>query len=399
MPFLHKTIEIVQELLDHNHDDVRRTSFATMFRILRTVYKMHHEGLQWQPGVPCTYQFHGDVVHLGQIVMKDSLGALENEEERSVVSEVIEQLTESLKLMGPALIAQLLQPLCGHVLNILERKAVCQSADLDDDDAVNGDDDEDQAEYDAIIIANTADLIGTMALTVGESFATYVGHFWPHLAKYYKPSKPVADRSMVIGLIGEIAGGLCKQIDPFCSEMLQMTVNATEDSDPEVRSNAAFATGMICGGTGIDLSSHYPQILMKLAPLFSGQPDDLITDNACGALSRMIMAQPQAVPLDQVLPVLMQNIPLKKDFAENETVIKCLYGLWQQQNPLLAQNLPHIVQLLATILSDERQRSGLKPATLEVCSLWARSIKDTTAFQQTIAGMQQDSRAKILTFL
>lgn len=39
------------------------------------------------------------------------------------------------------------------------------------------------------------------------------------------------------------------------------------------------------------------------------------------------MAAPAAVPMEQVLPVLLSALPLKTDRSENEAVYTCLLGL------------------------------------------------------------------------
>lgn len=56
------------------------------------------------------------------------------------------------------------------------------------------------------------------------------------------------------------------------------------------------------------------------------------TDNAAGAVARLIIARPEAVPLDQVLPVFLNSLPLKADYAENEPVFNCLFQLFRVNN-------------------------------------------------------------------
>jgi hypothetical protein len=104
--------------------------------------------------------------------------------------------------------------------------------------------------------STTADLIGGLAMAVGEQFAVCFQHFWRHIAKYYKPTKPVSDRSMAIGIIGEVASGIKKEVTPMTKDLLQLTVTALSDVDEEVRSNAAFATGAILYHTQVDLSAY-----------------------------------------------------------------------------------------------------------------------------------------------
>ena len=76
-------------------------------------------------------------------------------------------------------------------------------------------------------------------------------------------------------------------------------------------------------------------ILQRMHPLFTNQPVPEVTDNACGAVCRMITAGGAQLPLDKVLPVLLSALPLQKDFIENETVFKTLLGLIREGNPVV----------------------------------------------------------------
>lgn len=84
-----------------------------------------------------------------------------------------------------------------------------------------------------------------------------------------------------------------------------MLFSALSDSDHQVQSNGAFATGMLVENSEADLSSQYMNLLSALRPLFDvaeGSPSARFNarDNATGAVSRMILKNTSAVPLDQV---------------------------------------------------------------------------------------------------
>lgn len=50
---------------------------------------------------------------------------------------------------------------------------------------------------------------------------------------------------------------------------------------------------------------YYNDILRGLYPLFGeSEPDNAVRDNAAGAVARMIMVQPQLVPLNQVIIII-----------------------------------------------------------------------------------------------
>ncbi|CAG8833327.1 3057_t:CDS:2, partial [Racocetra persica] len=123
------------------------------------------------------------------------------------------------------------------------------------------------------------------------------------------------------------------------------------DEDDEVRSNAAFAVGLLCQHTRVDISSKYGDILSSLHPLFTGQSLMNVTDNACGAVCRMIMACPQAIPMEQVLEVVLRMLPLKRDFEENEPVFKCIIMLFRANNSFVFNHILELLNIFAKVLS------------------------------------------------
>lgn len=78
----------------------------------------------------------------------------------------------------------------------------------------------------------------------------------------------------------------------------------------------------------------YGDILRGLYPLFGdSEPDDAVRDNAAGAIARMIMVHPQAIPLNQVLPVFLKVLPLREDHEESLPVYGCVCTLVLSSNP------------------------------------------------------------------
>jgi hypothetical protein len=154
--------------------------------------------------------------------------------------------------------------------------------------------------------------------------------------------------------------------------------------------------------TGIDFHSEYPAILTKLAPLFHNQPWPNVTDNACGAVSRMILANATAVPLDQVLPVLFEALPLKRDYLEYEAVFELIFELYQQQNPIMTMSfLSKIVQVAGQALGDKIVTKSLKEETVNRLGEFVRSIAQSnmTAFQELMGTLQQNEQHALMPLL
>lgn len=75
-----------------------------------------------------------------------------------------------------------------------------------------------------------------------------------------------------------------------------------------------------------------------------------VTDNACGAVSRMLMKHPQAVPVEQVLPTLAAALPLKAELEENEPVFRFFLSLLHGRNSWVLEHLGFVLGLFVQVL-------------------------------------------------
>jgi hypothetical protein len=167
---------------------------------------------------------------------------------------------------------------------------------------------------------------------------------------------------MSIGCLSEIAQELEAHIEPYWqSFFLPCALNGIADPENDVKRNAVFCAGLCAEHLGERIAAKdYPVLLQHIGPLF--QMDSHHTsndtsaaacvDNAAAAVCRMIMAAQSHVNLSQVLPVLLQALPLKTDMTENETVYKCLMGLLQMNNPDLLANASQVQRIFTEASSD-----------------------------------------------
>ncbi|KAJ2340023.1 hypothetical protein GGH91_004302, partial [Coemansia sp. RSA 2671] len=95
------------------------------------------------------------------------------------------------------------QDISNNLLEIFEKKALCQTADYDDEDDEEQDEDE-LAELDSLLIGATADCVAEFAEVFGDAFETILDTFLPHITGYMKPSFAVSERAMAVGCLAEI---------------------------------------------------------------------------------------------------------------------------------------------------------------------------------------------------
>uniref|UniRef100_A0A672T9A8 Importin 4 n=1 Tax=Sinocyclocheilus grahami TaxID=75366 RepID=A0A672T9A8_SINGR len=280
-----------------------------------------------------------------QVVLPCFLEAVRQDRERQVVMAILESMNAVIKsCQGEALQAPgILAEISNTIKDVLKKKTVCQ--DVGGDEA---DDDEQQAEYDAMLQEFAGEGIPVLASALpAETFYPHLNDLLPLIMSKAKPSCTEADRSFSIGTIGEtlhslvgVAGGSAVA-GRLSNRLLPVLVAGVRDSDAEVRNNSVFALGALAQAAGPIVASYplcvdYPMMLSLFSNLLSKESDLRVIDNLCAALCRMIMSHIEGVPLEQVFPALVACLPLKEDMEENKTIYSCLTFLYSH-NPVLVQ--------------------------------------------------------------
>ena len=144
-------------------------------------------------------------------------------------------------------------------------------------------------------------------------------------------------------------------VTPSTEPLLELLYRALGDEDDEVRSNSAYATGLLVEHSEQDLSPQYLHLLSALRPLFDVAPDSPPArfngrDNAAGAVARFILRNTAAVPLDQVLPVFIDALPLKNDYLENRPVFQALFHLFRTNPQTLLPFVSRLLPVFAHVL-------------------------------------------------
>jgi len=345
MPYFEQSVEVLKTLLGHEIENVRKSACNSLISVISTCYGMSNPE-KWQPGLPVKVPINQDVATLISQVMPEIVIVLSDEEDKVLVMEVLETIALELKNIGPALIVDCHKKLASILLEILNRTHTCQ-IDYEDD----GPEELEETEYESIVISSASDVIGSMALVLGEQFKEYFEGFYPSIVSFYNPAKATNERNMAIGTLGEIAAGIKGIITPYTEDILKVLMAGLKDESNEVNSNAAYSVGILCENTQLDISSYYPEILSSLSPLFNPNSLPQTVDNACGAVARLLLRYPNVVPIEEVLPTFFNALPLKSDYEENVPVVKFLQYLFESQNPFILNNKEGLANLFQAMLS------------------------------------------------
>jgi hypothetical protein len=301
------------------------------------------------------------------------------------MSSSLSHLATLIKAIGPTAISQHYEKngiaqhrdmIANQILLILKGDHPCQNVD----DRNLFEEEDEIAELDALVISDAADLACAVAFALGPMFEVYMDQYMPLFIKYAAPARSSADRNMVAGCVAEIILALESNCTKFTNNLLPLFTRLLQDADIAVRNNAAFGMGLLCLHTGQDLVKHYPQILQQLRPLFD-TPEAV--GNACGAVSRMILRSQEHLPLDLILPVLVESLPLKKDFEENEPTCQALLLLLNHGNQYLLSRLQHLVIVFAKILTDNHIEGDIQSAVTE----FIRNVGSKPEYQGILNGI------------
>lgn len=259
------------------------------------------------------------------------------------MTEINRNIAATLKLCGPAILAPPvsatstpLEQMTAHICLILQKQHTCQK-DEDDLDELDAPDSE-SSEYDWLVIETALEVIAAMATALGPQFSELWKIFESQVMKYAS-SQERYERSATVGAMADCIEAMGSGCTPFTGRFMKMFQKRLGDEDSESKSNAAFGAGLLClhSTDAKEVLSAYPSILSSLEPLLhastaAASPEARLLDNAAGCVARMIKKSPDNVPLEQVLPQLVQLLPLKEDYRENEPVFDMLIALYQQQN-------------------------------------------------------------------
>uniref|UniRef100_A0A7S1BKP6 Importin N-terminal domain-containing protein n=2 Tax=Corethron hystrix TaxID=216773 RepID=A0A7S1BKP6_9STRA len=263
------------------------------------------------------------------------------DEEKEVVAKACEGIQQTIELCGPYALAPVANECLKRTLDLISLLAPCQQDDEEFDEEVD--------DHDSFMTSVT-DLIGSFGRVMGQQFSQFVPGFLPPICNFCKPTRPASDRAMALGCLGEIVQEVGEGVsEHWMGVFFPAVLSGLADGELNVRRNSAFCAGACCKSFGLLPIPQYPQILTALSPLFvlekagpSGgvtDPAGACVDNAVAAVARMIMASPENVPVGQVLPTILANVPLRSDFSENETVYECLLGLLHMNHPDAVANV------------------------------------------------------------
>ncbi|KAI5859252.1 ARM repeat-containing protein [Durotheca rogersii] len=365
-PYIERTVELVAPFAEHIYEGCRKSAIGTLWRTYACVWEVVEKqtGIKWEPGLPLKSEPIANIARLGEIVSTATLQIWQDESDRDPVTEINRSVAFTLKACGPAILGQrdMMEGIVTVLGTIITRSHPCQQ-DL-------GDEEEDQdmaqgsSEWDWLIVDTALDVLIGLACALGAQFAEVWKVFEKPILKLLSSNEAI-ERSTAVGVVAECVAYMGSAVTPYTANLLRPLLHRLSDEDKDTKSNAAYATGQLVyhsEDTKTCLAA-YNQILRKLEPLLQIN-DARLQDNAAGCLCRMILAHPGQVPIAEVLPALVELLPLKGDYEENKPVYECLHKLYVLSNPTVQELTPKLLGIFSQVLGPPDEQ--LEPETREV---------------------------------
>lgn len=240
-----------------------------------------------------------------------------------------------LKAAGPSILMKsdkfesLLKDLVNTLLAILTKRHPCQQ-DLGEDGEMEDDMFEESSEYDWLVIDTALDCVVCLSAALGASFSELWKTFEKPIMKYIS-SQEASERCAAVGCLAECVSYMGSACTPYTDKLLTVLMRRLGDEDPDTKANAMYGVGLLCEKSeNVPLiTRNYNAILGKLEPVLDegATASNRMLDNAAGCVARMIQRHPDNVPLSEVLPRLVDLLPVKEDYQENAPAFRCIIAL------------------------------------------------------------------------
>ncbi|KOC63425.1 Importin-4 [Habropoda laboriosa] len=338
LPYLEKSFEETFKLMNYPQEDIRKAAIDALLQFCINFSKINtNEGKQALLKALSVF-----IPKLSELIR---LG-----DERSVAISGLDAYTELLKeIRTDVLIGE------GHkeaimncITDVMSGKTECQ-------DQEETEDLDTEAEQDELLIECAVDVLSNFGKIIPpEDFALYFQTILPMLLERLKKNKSEGQRSFAVGTISECFAGLKHTVAAFVPQLLPTLLRLTDDESAEVRNNVIYGIGELALHGKEAVYSHYPDILQVLSGAIAKESHAGARDNVVGAIARLIIANYSNLPLDQIFPVFVKELPLEEDFEENKAVFKSVLTLYEAGHPILRPHMEILLKVAVSVLHEGR---------------------------------------------
>lgn len=354
---------------------MRDSAMNGLWKIVQAMFKASYGSDFVAPkGVPEKPYLDSSITALIEQVRAITISTLEEEYEFGLVTCSLDNITEAVQNFGIAALVSSaadttsLEKLCVQLMLILKKEHMCQ---VDDEEGV-ADESEDSSESDLMLHDAAIEVLIVLARQLGADFLKIFDSFKDTIIANVT-SKSKTKRVSTLGGLAEICVGL-RDSNPYTQELMLIFLDRlANDKSLEVKGNSAYGVGIIIENSGVDFSASFQPILQMMFHLMSESdkqaslPDGEVKDvvdrcisNACGCVARMGLKNSDQIPLDQVVPALLNHLPLRSGFEEYVPILLWIIKLYESGNPAIDSQSEKVIDIFAKIFEEEADRIQLE---------------------------------------
>nr|GEW48607.1 importin-4-like isoform X1 [Tanacetum cinerariifolium] len=315
------------------HEDVRLQAITGLKHILtaaHAILKGQNDG-------------ESQIKELLDCVMPIYIKTINGDDDKEIVAQACISVAEIIEDFGYDSIESHMPWLVESTTVLLRMKSACQQAESDGD--IENYDHAHELLMDAV-----TDLLPVFAKSMGSNFEPFFATLFDPLMEFMKGSSSPQYWTMVVACLTEVAHNMGAPISGYIDPVMPFVLKELASPLATNRRNAAFCLGELCKNGGDCSLKYFSDALYCLYPLLEeSEPDYAVTDNAAGALARMMMANKNSVPLSQVLPILLSVLPLKEDHDESPPVYNCICNLVLSSNSQILQQVLDLIIIFAQV--------------------------------------------------
>ncbi|KOX69401.1 Importin-4 [Melipona quadrifasciata] len=333
LPYLGKSFEETFKLTNYPQEDIRRAVIDALLQFCINFSKINtNEGKQALLKALSVF-----VPKLSELIRLD--------DDRTVVINGLDAYAELLKEVGSIVVIGEghKEAITNCITDIMLGKTQCQHHEEGESLDIEAEQDEE------LLVESAGDVLCNFGKVISpEDYELYFKTVLPMLLERLKKNESEGQRSFAVGTISECFSGLKHRVANFICQLLPLFLKLADDSSGEIRNNAIYGIGeMVLHGKDA-VYMHYTDILSVLSNAIYKESHIAARDNIVGAIARLIIVNYLNIPLDQIFPIFVKQLPLKEDFEENKAVFKSILTLYEAGHPILH---PYMETLLGVAVS------------------------------------------------
>ncbi|KAH8332980.1 hypothetical protein KR074_004792 [Drosophila pseudoananassae] len=184
-----------------------------------------------------------------------------------------------------------------------------------------------------------------------DVFFDYFGRIYHHLGRLQTMIEPQGNNTFYRS-VGACVDLLGTQVTTFFDFLYPLYLSGFIDPNADQRQNAIFGMGELIFYTENTVAlKAYPAIFLTLCDRYDIETVPAVRDNVLGALGRMILRNPEGVPLNKMLPNLFSRLPVTEDFDENITMLKVFRLLYDEKRSMIENFVECMLEVILLMVA------------------------------------------------